>query len=126
MQNEIEVDYNGQTFEVKFPNNREYVRIQNLKSILASNYESLQYIGTEGSFAEMIVDAEAHLTVMCPKLVKSLNVPIGDLSLVDMKTLTALYAEKIRPWYNECLNFIFGVDKKKISLETTETTTIVE
>lgn len=126
MQNEIKVEYNGQTFEVKFPNNREYVKIQNLKTILASNYESLQYIGSEGSFAEMIVDTEAHLTVMCPKLVKSLNVPIGDLSLIDMKALTALYAEKIRPWYNECLNFVFGVNKQEVSLETTETTTIAE
>lgn len=106
------VEFKGNSYQVNFPNNREYVKIQNLKSLLASNYDSLEYNGPEAMFAQAIVDAESHLSVMCPDLVKSLNKPFGELSLIESREIVTMYTQEVRPWYNELLNFVFGVNKK--------------
>lgn len=107
------ITFQEKSFTVNFPNNRQYVTIQNLKASLASNYDSLQYNGAEGSFAETIVDMESHLTILCPDLIKSLNKVIGELSLIETKQLVEIYVNEVRPWYNECLNFVFGVNKEE-------------
>lgn len=106
------VQFKGNSFTVSLPNNRQYVQIQNLKTSLASNYDSLEYNGPEGMFAQSIVDAESHLHFMCPDLIRSLNKSFSELSLIESRELVELYAKEIRPWYNEFLNFVFKINKE--------------
>ncbi len=108
------------TYTAKFPNNKEYVQIQNNKARLASHYDQLQFLGAEGDYATLLVDAEAHLSVICPNLMKDLAKPFGELNFEEGREIVNVYTNEIRPWYNGVLNFIFGVNKE----ETTTTTTV--
>jgi len=102
-------------YKIEFPNNRQYIAIQNTKAALASNYDSFAFMGTEAQFAELLVDTQAHLTILCPDLIKDLNKPFGDLDLVDSRKLSEAYANQFRPWYNKWMNLVFGVEDKKES-----------
>lgn len=101
----------GNSYVINFPTNRQYIAIQNLKAAYASNYAEFQYMGAEPSYAGVLVDAAAHLTILCPQLVENLNKPILDLDLLQGKKLVDCYNDQFRPWYNSTLNFVFGVTK---------------
>lgn len=109
------------TYEINFPNNRQFIAIQNLKSVLAPNYETLGFMGAESEWAQSLVEVEAHLTILCPQLIKDLSIKFGDLTLLEGKEIVQCYADQFRPWYNEWLNFIFKSTKEE---DTTTTTTI--
>lgn len=107
-------------YQITFPNNKQYVQIQNMKVMLCPTIDVLGSIGSEGSFAESLVDAEAHFTVLCPSFVKDLAKPFGELSLEEGLEIVQIYANDIRPWYNEVMNFIFKANKEET--KTTQTT----
>lgn len=117
MNTEKVIEFKGTSYKITFPNNRQYVKIQNLKSILSSTYDSLEMNGPESMFAQAIIDTEAHLSVMCPDLVNSLNKTFGELSLIETKEIVEMYTSQVRPWYNELLNFVFGVNKEVEKIE---------
>mgnify|MGYP000635614151 CR=1 FL=1 len=111
-QKSLQFSINGTTFEIQFPNNEQYLRIQNKKLLLSPNYDALSYIGAEGEWAHNLVDVEAHLSVLCPDFIKSLSKKFGELSLIEGRELVEAYSEQFRPWYNEWMNFIFSASKK--------------
>lgn len=100
------------TYEVNFPTTGQYIAIQNLKGSLASNYDALKFQGAESQYAETLVDAIAHFSVLCPKMVESLAKPIQDLDMIQSKEIVEVYTNQFRSWYNEGLNFVFQVNKK--------------
>jgi hypothetical protein len=97
----------GSSYNIKFPTNRQYLAIQNYKSELSSHYDTLRFMGAEGAYGELLTDCIAHLTVLAPELVKDLKSNILDLSMEEGMRLTEAYSKQFRPWYNECLNFVF-------------------
>lgn len=112
MNKKLTFELKEHTFSIEFPNNRQYVAIHNMKAMLSPQYESLQYMGAESEFATVIVDAVSHLSVLCPDIIKSLQVlSLMDLDMKATQELVKVYTEKIRPWYNEWLNDLFEVPK---------------
>lgn len=102
---------NEKNYEISFPNNRQYIAIQNAKATLASQYAELKFMGAEAEFAELLVDTIAHLQILAPDLIKDMNVSMLDLDLMKGRELSIAYAKQFRPWYNQNLNFIFEVNK---------------
>ena len=111
------------TYVINFPSNRQYIAIQDMMSSYARNYAEFQFMGPEPGFAGVLVETAAHLTILCPKLIENLNKPLLDLDLLQGKLLVDCYNEQFRPWYNEALNFVFGVNKEKKKDSESETTT---
>lgn len=105
--------FNDTEYTITFPNNKEYLAIQNLKAVLAPNADIFQNIGAEGIYAESLADVEAHLTVLCPKLIKDLAKTFGELTMIEGKQIVEAYSTQFRPWYNQWLNFIFRVTKEE-------------
>jgi len=101
------------TYDINFPTNREFIRIQNLKISLASNIDAFKFGGAESSYAEVLVEVESHLSVLCPKLIKDLNKNFGDLTLAEGREITLVYSDVFRPWYNYWLNFVFQANKEE-------------
>lgn len=114
-------NFKENTYSIEFPNNRQYIAIQNLKATLASNYDSLGFMGAETQFAELLVDTQAHLTILCPSLLKDLNKPFGELDLITTKEISECYVQQFRPWYNNWMNALFGVVEEKKKDETSDT-----
>lgn len=115
-------EINEKSYPLVFPNNRQYIAIQNQKAVIASQYAELKYMGAESQFAEQLVDAIAHLSVLAPDLLNDLNKPILDLGLKEGRELVKAYTDSFRPWYNANLDYIFGVNKEDNNATTTTTT----
>lgn len=120
MNKQLNFEVKGHTFTATFPTTNNYLKIHNLKASLSPHYDALLYMGTESSFATIVVDTIAHLTVMCPELVKSLQKPMSELELSELVELSEVYSSKVRPWYNELMNFIFKAPEelKKTEVDT--------
>ena len=110
------------SFNITFPNNRQFVQIQNAKATLSSNYDLLGQMDAESALAQKLVDVEAYLTILCPDFIKSLTKSFGELSMEEGQKLIVAFNDQFLPWYNENLALIFNANKTD---ETTTTTTII-
>lgn len=117
VQSTTQFEFGGKTYTVNFPNNRQYIQIHNNKATYANHYAELRFMGAESQYAESLVDTFSHLQVLIPELIKDLTKGFLDLTLVEGVQLVNAYGIQIRPWYNENLNFIFGVNKEDDSKE---------
>ena len=100
------------TYTVEFPDNGQYLRIQNMKIVISPAYDSLRSVGDQGGYAELLTDMEAHFSVLCPDLIKSLGKPIPKLSMTEGRELVKAYTEQFEPWYQEQLGIVFEVNKE--------------
>lgn len=116
-----QLEINGNLYEVQFPNNGQFVRIQNLKSVISPSYESLYGQGEQGNWAQLTTDMEAHFTVLCPKLIQDLAKPIPKLSMLEGRQLIEVYSKQFLPWYNDCLDLIFSANKEVDETKPEET-----
>lgn len=106
-----QLPFQGKTYSVSFPNNRQFIEIQTMKLALSSQYEGLQFSGVEGGYAQTLIDAISHLRVLCPELEKDLNKNILDLTMEEGLLLVELYNKEFRPWYDELMAFVFKINK---------------
>lgn len=111
LQKTLTIEVEGRQFTVNFPTNRQYIAIQNLRVQMASQYDQLQYMGAESSYAQVLTDAIAHLRVLCPELTKALKKDILDLELREGMVWVDVYTKQLRPWYSKVLDFVFKASR---------------
>ena len=105
----IKIEYKGTTHELKFPNTGEMMDLAILKVQLSQgNYSRIANTTLLGDkLAQFSVDTIAHLTVLCPDLIKSLNVAsYSEMEMTDMALLINIYLESILPWMNSWYNLL--------------------
>lgn len=111
LSSKLTIEVNGYNYQVEFPNNKQFIAIQDAKAMLAKNYDSFKYMGVEASYAESLIDMQAHFSILCPQLIKDLAKPIGDLNMLEGWELVKVYNNEFRSWYNKLLDFVFKTDK---------------
>lgn len=111
LQKTLTIEVEGRQFTVNFPTNRQYIAIQNLRVQMASQYDQLQYMGAESSYAQVLTDAIAHLRVLCPELTRALKKDILDLELKEGMVWVDVYTKQLRPWYSKVLDFVFKASR---------------
>jgi len=87
---------------VYFPNIGQYLDIESLKlSLSANNYNQLLSAGTVGAiWALDIVDAVAHLQVLCPGLGRDLSFnSYLDIPIQKANQIVSVYKDQFLPWY---------------------------
>ena len=98
----IKIEYKGTTHELKFPNTGE---MMDLAILNYSRIANTTLLGDK--LAQFSVDTIAHLTVLCPDLIKSLNVAsYSEMEMTDMALLINIYLESILPWMNSWYNLL--------------------
>lgn len=107
----ITIKLKENSYEISFPTTGEYIAIQNLKSSLASNYDTLN-VDAESQWAKTLVNVSAHFMILCPKMIEDLTKPIMELSMIESMEIVKVYTEQFRDWYNEGLNFVFKANKQ--------------
>lgn len=103
----LNFEFQEHSYSMEFPNNQQYLTIHNLKASLLPQYDLLETMGSESSYATVLADAIAHFTVLSPKLIEDLNKPISQLPMEIGVELVGVYSEIVRPWYNDWLNLLF-------------------
>lgn len=105
----LSLKINDSSFEIKFPNNGQFIDIEARKAFLSKN----QYNGIVGGssinsiIAQNLVDAIATFEQLIPDFVRSLNVSsLRDLDLEYSRVIIKAYREQYEPWMNEWLAYI--------------------
>ena len=105
MKKSISLEIEQITHSINFPNTGEMIRIENIKNELAGHeYESYNRSDSSGMIAKINIDTIATLTVLCPSLVKDLQVKsLRELELEHQMKLTRWYMKVYFPWYDDIL-----------------------
>jgi len=95
---------------LKFPNIGDFRKIESLKQVLSNGmYNQLAGTATnQAQHAADIVDIEAMITVLAPKMIEDefKSSSFDTLGMKDFKELKDAYLDQIVPWWNENLKEI--------------------
>lgn len=99
----------GQEYEIIFPNVGQYYRIETLKQSLSKGYYNalLRSEMYTASNALDMIDIEATLTVICPKLIEDLKVKnFSELGLKDFQEIRKIYRTEVMPFLKEVYDLL--------------------
>ena len=101
------------SYEVKFPNNGQFINMEVKKSLLSNGqYDSLGFDTGYGSDARDFIDMICTFSVLCPQLLSDMNVKnFLDLDMIETKKLyNQVYKKQFLPWYNQWLKILRELD----------------
>lgn len=113
MLSEISIQIKGNTYTVAYPNVGEYYRIEAMKQVLGKGfYNTLAQTPTNSAnHALDMIDIEATLTILCPKLIENLKVKsFQDLGISDYKEIRKVYSDEIYPFIKKINDLLGEVD----------------
>lgn len=114
MEKQIVLKVKGNSYSIEFPNVGQFQTIETLKQILSKGmYSALMGTSTESSFEVLdMIDMEAYLTVMSPKLIEDLKCKtFGELGLEDYLELKREYKAQFLPWWVGILDILNPKEK---------------
>ena len=109
MNREIKISVKENSYKVSFPNVGQFLNIEALKATLSDGlYGAMQASRTiDSGFALDVVDMEAYFTVLCPDLVKDLNVKsFRELDIVDVIELRTVFVDQMLPFIKQWRDII--------------------
>ena len=105
---------NGNNYVINFPTVGEYYAIEASKQSLSLGfYNSLSESSVMSAYnATNMIDIEATLTILCPKLIKDLKCDsFKKLGVKDYLMIKDAYVEQFVPWWKE-IQELFNPKKK--------------
>lgn len=110
---EKEFSIQNNDYKVTFPNNGQFIGIEQLKvQLTGETYNTIsQSTDNAGLLAKYTVDMIAFFSVCCPQLKKDLKVDsFSELDMMSSKKLLKVYIDEILPWMQEWLTAINAND----------------
>lgn len=104
----IQINFENNTYIVKFPTTGQLIDIEVLKSRLSKGQYINLLSGTNDSlYSTALIDAISTFTVLIPDLEKDINFKsILDIPLTKMKLILQQYIEIYKPWYMNWMDII--------------------
>ena len=99
----LNFEFKGKVYAIEYPNIGKYRKIDKLKQSLSiGQYGNLFRTMTKQSEESLdMIDIEAYMTILCPKLFKDLDIQSFDeLNFLTYKVLKKAYKEQFIPWWN--------------------------
>lgn len=118
-QREIKVKLpSGQELEVKFPTVGQMIDIESQKQLLTKGQYGRMLLNVTDVSYKMLdyVDAIATMKILCPHLLKELNVTatsLEDIAFDQSSKILEVYNQEMKPWITEILQKIKDVDKEE-------------
>ena len=113
----------GRSYAIRFPNVGDYRNIEAMKHTLSANtYGSMTMsrLATANEALDMI-DIEAYLTVLCPKLLEDLRCSsFSDLGIIDYRELRDAFKKQFVPWWQNIESMLRPEPQKVQSDEEAE------
>ena len=106
----------GVEYPVKYPTVGEFYRIEALKQSLSMGYYNVMIssASSQAQHALDMIDVQATLVVLCPKLIEDLKVKnFGELHIKDYVIIRDAYLKVIAPFFKEIENLLKGEDGVK-------------
>ena len=114
MKDSVSLSIKGHEYTVNFPNVGQFYQIEAMKQSLSRGFYN-QMIMSPSSMAQHaldMIDIEATLMVLCPKLIEDLKVKnFNDLDIRDYKLIRDEYNSHVAPFFKEISNLLRGDDK---------------
>lgn len=113
---ELSFKHKDLDYKIKFPNTGQLMQISVMKANLSVGaYDIIASSDSMGDmFSQFSMDTISHLSVLCPELLKNLNVKTySALELIDMKELVQIYMKQIHPWMNSWYEILNDLGEKK-------------
>lgn len=106
----------GNEYEVSFPNVGQFYQIEAMKQNLARGYYNVMMSSPSAAAQQALdmIDVEATLTILCPKLISDLKVKnFSELGILDYKVIFDEYRKQVVPFFNEIQKLLSGGDDLK-------------
>ena len=111
---EVKISIKGREYPVTFPNVGQYYQIEATKQSLARGFYNTMVVSPSNAAQHALdmIDIEATLVVLCPKLIEDLKVKsFGELDVRDYKVIRDEYYKVVAPFFREIHNLLQGEDK---------------
>lgn len=108
-------------FTAKFPNVGQIIDLESFKQALTSNrYGQMAASGVSSMYNALdIVDAIAFYQIVTPEVGKYYDIKnYATLQLDKISALIKAYNEQIRPWYDDTMNELKGINKNDRTAQT--------
>ena len=99
----LQVEIGPNTYDIKIPNNGQFIDIESRKAKLTDGtYSQMLFGGSPSQQAYLLTEVIATLTVLIPKLSKDLNVgSMLELDPIQTKQIVKVYTKQIYPWLSQ-------------------------
>ena len=114
MNRTLELKVKGMTYVIEFPTVGKFQLIESNKQIISKGmYSSLLSTATVASYEALdMIDTEAYLSVLAPKLIEALKCKnFSDLDIEDYLELKKAYKTQFLPWWNDIMKLFVPEQK---------------
>ena len=119
MSNSVKMTVKGREYEISYPNVGQFYQIESMKQSLSRGFYNTMVMSPSSmtQHALDMIDIEASIAVLCPKLIEDLKVKnFAQLDVRDYKIIRDEYVKVVEPFFRE-INEMLQIPKK----EETET-----
>lgn len=117
---EVTIKIKGVEYPVKFPNVGEFYRIEAMKQSLSMGYYNvmLSSASNQAQHALDMIDIQATLVILCPKLIEDLKVKnFSELHIKDYVVIRDAYLKTIAPFFKEIEDLLRGKNEDDVKGE---------
>lgn len=122
IENSVKINVKGREYEVPYPNVGQFYQIEAMKQSLSRGFYNTMVMSpsTMTQHALDMIDIEASLVVLCPKLIEDLKVKnFSQLDVRDYKLVRDEYVRVVEPFFRE-INEMLQLPKKEDEKSETE------
>lgn len=114
MSNSVKMTVKGREYEISYPNVGQFYQIESMKQSLSRGFYNTMVMSPSSmtQHALDMIDIEASIVVLCPKLIEDLKVKnFAQLDVRDYKIIRDEYVKVVEPFFRE-INEMLQIPKK--------------
>lgn len=120
LQKEVILSIGGHDYTITFPTVGQFYSIEAMKQRLSGGMYNTMVLSPADSAQHALdmIDIEATLVILCPKLIEDLKVKnFSELDIRDYTEIRDKYYEVVAPFFREVQSVLKGDEKEKVSDE---------
>lgn len=116
IKDEVIIEIKGHSYSVKFPTVGQFYQIEATKQNLSRGFYNSMVMSPSAlaQHALDMIDIEAAIVVLCPKLIEDMKVKnFSELDVRDYKLIRDEYFKTVAPFFKEVADLLKGDEIKK-------------
>ena len=120
IKDEVTIEIKGHSYPVKFPTVGQFYQIEAMKQSLSRGFYNSMVMSpsVQAQHALDMIDIEAAIVVLCPKLIEELKVKnFSELDVRDYKLIHDEYFKTVAPFFKEITELLKGEESDDVKKE---------
>lgn len=120
IKDEVTIEIKGHSYPVKFPNVGQFYQIEAMKQNLSRGFYNSMVMSPSAmaQHALDMIDIEAAIAVLCPKLIEDMKVKnFSELDVRDYKLIRDEYFKTVVPFFKEITDLLKGEESDDVKKE---------